>query len=101
MKNTDILEYQNTLIFKVPCLLLSTMLIAFNTSHTLHTKGTFRIRKRQTLTFIQKFLFSQSTNLDQSIMQMVVKICQLKKKPYPNQNCINIGYRVSGPHPMY
>ena len=37
-ENTDILEYQ-TPDFKVPYLPLSMMLIAFNTSHTLHTKG--------------------------------------------------------------
>ena len=37
-ENPDILEYQ-TPDFKVPCLALSMMLIAFNTSHTLHTKG--------------------------------------------------------------
>ena len=37
-ENTDILEYQTT-DFKIPCLLLSMTLIAFNTSHTLHTKG--------------------------------------------------------------
>ena len=37
-ENTDILEYQTT-DFKVPCLPLSMMLIEFNTSNTLHTKG--------------------------------------------------------------
>ena len=36
-ENTDILEYQ-TIDFKVSCLPFSMMLIAFNTSHTLHTK---------------------------------------------------------------
>ena len=36
-ENTDILEYQ-TPDFKAPCLPLSMMLIAFNTSHTLNTK---------------------------------------------------------------
>ena len=35
---TDLLEYQ-TPDFKVPCLPLSTMLIAFNISHKQHTKG--------------------------------------------------------------
>ena len=35
---TDLLEYQ-TPHFKVPCLPLSMMLIAFNISHTQHTKG--------------------------------------------------------------
>ena len=37
-ENTYILEYQ-TPEFEVPCLPLSMMLIAFNTSHTLNTKG--------------------------------------------------------------
>ena len=37
-ENTDILEYQ-TSDLKVPCLLFSMMLIAFHTSHSLHTKG--------------------------------------------------------------
>ena len=37
-ENIDILEYQTTDI-KVPCLPLSMMLIAFHTSHSLHTKG--------------------------------------------------------------
>ena len=36
-ENTDILEYE-TLDFKVPCLPLSMMLIAFHTSHTLNSK---------------------------------------------------------------
>ena len=34
----DILEYQTSDI-KVPCLPLGMMLIAFHTSHSLHTKG--------------------------------------------------------------
>ena len=37
-ENTNILEYQTPDI-KVPCLSLSMMLIAFQTSHSLHTKG--------------------------------------------------------------
>ena len=37
-ENMDILEYQLPDI-KVPCLPLSMMLIAFHTSHSLHTKG--------------------------------------------------------------
>ena len=35
-ENTDIFEYQ-TPDFKVTCLPLNKMLLAFNTSHTLHT----------------------------------------------------------------
>ena len=37
-ENTDPLEYQKH-DFKVPCLPLSMILIAFNTSNTLNTKG--------------------------------------------------------------
>ena len=37
-ENTDILEHQTSDI-KVPCLPLSMMLIAFQSSHSLHTKG--------------------------------------------------------------
>ena len=37
-ENTDILEYQKPDI-KVHCLPLCMMLIAFHTSHSLHTKG--------------------------------------------------------------
>ena len=37
-ENTDTLEYQK-LDIKVPCLPLSMMLIAFHTSHSLHTEG--------------------------------------------------------------
>ena len=37
-ENTDIPENQ-TPDLKVPCLLLTMMLIAFHTSHSLHTKG--------------------------------------------------------------
>ena len=65
-ENTDILEYQKPNL-KKPCLPLSMMLIAFNTSHTLHTKGHSGSEKIYS-NFIQKF-FLQCTNLDQSIMQ--------------------------------
>ena len=37
-ENTNLLEYQLN-DFKVPCLPLSTILIAFNISHTQNTKG--------------------------------------------------------------
>ena len=54
-ENTDILEYR-TPDFKVPCLPLSMMLIAFNTSHTLHTKGHSGAEKTYS-NFIQLFYF--------------------------------------------
>ena len=65
-ENTDVLEYQKPNL-KKPCLPLSMMLIAFNTSHTLHTKGHSGSEKIYS-NFIQKF-FLQCTNWDQSIMQ--------------------------------
>ena len=54
-ENTDILEYQTTDI-KVPCLPLSMMLIAFHTSHSLHTKGHSGAEKKFS-NFIQNFYF--------------------------------------------
>ena len=45
--NTDILECQ-TFYLKVLCLSLSMMLIAFHTSHTLHTKGHSGSEKKHT-----------------------------------------------------
>ena len=59
--NTDIVEYQ-TPDFKVPCLPLTMIIIAFNTSHTLHTKGHSGAEKTYSNS-IQNF-FSHCTNLD-------------------------------------
>ena len=54
-ENTDILEHQTTDI-KVPCPPLSMMLIAFYTSHSLHTKGHSGAEKTYS-NFIQRFYF--------------------------------------------
>ena len=54
-ENTDILEYQTSDI-EVPCLPLTMMLIAFHTSHSLHTKGHSRAEKTFS-NFIQSFYF--------------------------------------------
>ena len=57
-ESTDILKYQIP-DFKVPCLPLSMMLIAFNTSHTLNTKehsGSEKIYSN----FIQNLYFSNA-----------------------------------------
>ena len=62
-ENTDILEYQanNT---KVLCLSLKMMLLAFHTSHTLHTKGHSgaekNILKLYTNVFCQMHQFEQN-----------------------------------------
>ena len=53
-ENTDILEYQTTDV-KLPCLPLSMMLIAFLTSHSLHTKGHSGAEK----TFISKIFINK------------------------------------------
>ena len=58
---TDLLEYQ-TLDFKVPCLPLSMMLIAFNISHVQHTKG--HSGSEKTFKFYTKLLLPKCTNLD-------------------------------------
>ena len=54
-ENTDILEYQ-TPDFKLPCLPSSMMLIAFNTSLTLHTRGHSGSEKSYS-NFIENFYF--------------------------------------------
>ena len=54
-ENTDVLEHQ-TPDFKVSCLPLSMMLIAFNTSHILHTKGHSGSEKTNS-NFIQNIYF--------------------------------------------
>ena len=83
-ETTDILECQTSDI-KVPCLPLSLMLIAFHTSHSLHTKKHSRAEKTYS-NFIQNFYFP-----DAPIWIKVLCIdcitCQLNK-PYPNQKQI-------------
>ena len=66
-ENTKLLEYQLN-DFKVHCLPLSTILIAFNISHTQNTKGHSGSEKI-ILELNTKFLFLKCTNLDKSIMQ--------------------------------
>ena len=66
-ENTNLLEYQLN-DFKVPCLPLTTILIAFNISHTQNTKGHSGSEKI-ILELYTKFLFLKCTNLDKSIMQ--------------------------------
>ena len=56
-ENTDILDYQTSDI-KVPCLPLSMMLIAFHTSHSLHTKGHSEAEKKHSQ-ILYKILISQ------------------------------------------
>ena len=83
-ENTDILEYQ-TPDFKVPCLPLSTMLVAFNSSHTLHTKGHSGSEKTYSY-FIQNFYFPNAPIWIEVFCNDCI-ICQLNK-PYPNQKQI-------------
>ena len=59
-ETTDFLEYQ-TPAFKVPCLTLSMVLIAFDISHTQHTKGHSGSQKTHS-NFRQKFLLPKCTN---------------------------------------
>ena len=54
-ETTDLLKYQ-TPDFKVPCLPLSMMLIAFDISHTQHTKGHSRSEKTYS-NFTRNFYF--------------------------------------------
>ena len=61
-ENTDILEYQ-TPDLKVPCLPLNLMLIAFHTSHSLHTKGPSGSEKNL-IKVNSKCYFPKCTNLD-------------------------------------
>ena len=83
-ENKDILEYQTTDI-KVPCLPLSMMLIAFHTSHSLHTKGHSGAEKKHSQT-LYKILFTKCSNLDKVLCNNCIT-CQLNK-PYPNQKQI-------------
>ena len=80
-ENTGILEYQ-TPDFKVPCLLLSMMLIVFNTSPTLHTKGHSGSEKTYS-NFIKIFYFPNAPIWIKVLCNDCI-LCQLNK-PYPNQ----------------
>ena len=83
-KNTDILEYQTSDI-KVPCLPLSMMLIAFHTSHSLHTKGHSGADKTYS-NFIQIFYFPNAP-IWIKVSCNGCMTCQLNR-PYPNQKQI-------------
>ena len=66
-ENTGILEYQ-TCDFKLPCIPLSIMLIAFHTSQSSHTKGHSGAEKN-IFKFHTKISFPKCTSLDKSTMQ--------------------------------
>ena len=79
-ENTDFSEYQ-TPDLKVLCLLLSMILLAFHTSHPLHTKS-HSGSERTYSNLNQNFYFPKA-----SIWFKVCITCQLSK-PYPNQKQI-------------
>ena len=83
-ENIDILEYQ-TPDFKVPCLHSSMMLIAFNTSHTPHTKGHPGSEKTYSY-FIQRFYFPNAPIWIKVLCNDCI-MCQINK-PYINQKQI-------------
>ena len=62
------------------------MLMAFNTSHTLHTKGRSGSEKKTYSNFIQNFSFPNEPIWIKVLCNDCI-ICQLKK-PYPNQKQI-------------
>ena len=80
-ETTDLLEYQ-TPDFKVPCLPLSMMLIAFDISHTQHTKRHSGSEKTYS-NFTQNFYFPNAPIWIKVLCNNCI-ICQLNK-PYPNQ----------------
>ena len=82
--NTDVLEYQTSDI-KVPCLPLSMVLIAFHTSHSLHTKGHSGAEKTYS-NFIQNFYIPDAPISKKKLCNDCIT-CQLNK-PYPNQEKI-------------
>ena len=83
-ENTDLLEYQ-LIDSKVPCLPLSMILIAFNTSHTQNTKGHSGSEKTYS-NFTQNFYFPNAPIWIKVLCNDCI-ICQLNK-PYPNQKQI-------------
>ena len=83
-ENTDILEYQTPDI-KLPCPPLSMMLIAFHTSHSLHTKRHSGAEKTYS-NFTQNFNFPNAPIWIKVLCNDCIT-CQLKK-PYPNQKQI-------------
>ena len=61
------------------------MLIAFHTSHYLHTKGQSGAEKK-TLKFYKKNVFPKSTKLDQSILQRLHNMSVKQTIPKPKTN---------------
>ena len=86
-ENTNILEYQTPDI-EVPCLPLSMMLIAFHTSHSLHTKGHSGAEKTYSkfLFYSKHFYFPNAPIWIKILCNDCIK-CQLNKT-YPNQKQI-------------
>ena len=80
-ENTDLLKYQLN-DSKVPCLLLSMILIAFNISHTQNTKGHSGSEKTYS-NFPQNFYFQNAAIWIKVLCNDCI-VCQLNK-PYPNQ----------------
>ena len=83
-ETTDLLEYQ-TPDFKVPCLPLSMMLIAFDISHTQHTKGHAGSEKTYS-NFTQNFYFPNAPIWIKVLCNDCI-VCQLNKF-YPVQKQI-------------
>ena len=82
-ENTDILENQ-TIKTKVPCLPLKMMLLAFLTSHSLHTKEHSGAEKTYS-NFIQMF-FAKCINLNKIIMQRLHNMSIKQTIPKPKTN---------------
>ena len=80
-ETTDLLKYQ-TPDFKVPCLPLSMMLIAFDISHTQNTKGHSGSKKTYS-NLTQNFYFPNAPIWIKVLCNDCI-ICQLNKS-YPNQ----------------
>ena len=83
-ENIDLLEYQ-TSDSNVPCLPLSMMLIEFNISHTIDTKGHSGSEKTYS-NFTQNFYFPNAPIWIKVLCNGCI-VCQLNK-PYPNQKQI-------------
>ena len=82
-ENTDVLEYQTPDL--KTCLHLTIMLIAFHTSHSLHTKGRSGSEKSYS-NFLQIFYFPNAPIWNKILCNDCIP-CQLNK-PYPNQKQI-------------
>ena len=83
-ENKDVLEYHTSDI-KLPCLPLSMMLIAFHTSHSLHTKGHSGAEKTFS-NFIQNIYFPNAPIWIKVLSNDCIR--RQLNKPYPNQKQI-------------